>query len=582
MNFWNLAVLGLTFFTPSAALLYVAFKGPRASGQEIRACALLFGLGMAAAALGVARLTSPVRMEFLWPLTLEQSGYFEFSLQLVWHRFVWVFFSAAMLLSFALFDASAFLAGDLAWRRLLFLGGAYLSSVLTLLSENVLLSVMFLEITVFLFHGFALERGEGPESPERSSYFKRCCFLFLALLALLGIAASRQISSGSMMILAAVLYLLSTLVSRSSPSAWGEVPLQMAQTGLLLFLLDRVMPERAPAELWVPLAVVFAAATAAFSSLSLLSPGALGSSSWMVLSVLGYALYVRFSSARPGDPFWGAYEAVALGMAYSFHHLFRSGARLDLLWKRVLAFLLVGVGLGVIFGVLPGVEAASVRFDGETSLARVVALGALTFLLSLVSAKRLAVSLGEAEEGSSSKGLLAALGPLLLVLAAQVGLVAKWNDLNFEGVGGPTRLLYDPRLLVASAAAAAGVLAGGLLGTNGRFAGWIKNRDLRMERIFPGVDPGIVRRSLELLQLPERSIARVSGWASAAARRAAGGLEAVDKTVFSERLCQAFSSYAGSLSRLASFFHSGQARAYLFLGVLVTLFSSMVFLMEGR
>ncbi|MGZ3670881.1 MAG: hypothetical protein ACXWR4_13265, partial [Bdellovibrionota bacterium] len=104
MNFWILAVLTLTFVAPAAAILFLAWKSGKTQGSEVKACLALFGLAMVAAALGVAKLDHPVRMEFLWPLTLEQSGYFEFSLQLLWSRFVWIFFSAAMLLGLSVFD----------------------------------------------------------------------------------------------------------------------------------------------------------------------------------------------------------------------------------------------------------------------------------------------------------------------------------------------------------------------------------------------------------------------------------------------------------------------------------------------
>src|SRR4051812_2291220 len=109
MNLLNLSVLVLTFVAPVAAVLFTARRSARAAGGEfqLRGCAILFGLAMVAAATGVWRFDKSIRMEFLWPLTLEQSGYFEFTLQLLWSRFVWIFFVASMLLGFAAFDGAA-------------------------------------------------------------------------------------------------------------------------------------------------------------------------------------------------------------------------------------------------------------------------------------------------------------------------------------------------------------------------------------------------------------------------------------------------------------------------------------------
>ncbi len=588
MNFWNMAALGLTFLTPAGAVLIIAVKGKRAPGLEIKACLALFGVAMALAAVGVAHFDHSIKMELLWPLTMEQSGYFEFSLQLLWSRFVWIFYSGVMLLGFTAYDGLSQLQNGRGRRSLLFLAGSFFASALAFLSENILLSLLFVEISVFMLHAFGMESGGDPDQTEKAAYFKRNCFLFLGLAALLGIAISHELNASSVMLMGVVLYILSTVVSTHNPSRWDKLPLLFAQLGMTLFLLERVLVTEVPTQLAAPLSAIFAVCTLLFSILALLSPGTLGASFWMVLSFFGYLLYLRFSSARPADPFWGAYEAIGLGAAYALTTIFRFGEHLDLLWKRALAFGIVAILLGVVSGALPSVEISAARFDNETSLAHVVILGYLTFLVAVVSAKSLAVSFGEKNSaGAFSKpsyALVACLAPAVIMLTTQVGVLVRWSDLNIESFlgGGLLELLYDPRVLATATAVGVGLFAGGLLGTNINFTKWTKSREAKMEDFFPRIDPALVARSLRLVSLPEQGVERVTAWLVIASATGASFLDSLDRGFFGEKFFHGFSEFSSSLSRLIRFFHSGQARAYLFLGALITLFSSLIFLLEGR
>ncbi len=577
-----MAVLGLTFLAPAAAILFFALKGERAQGAEIKGSLVLFGLGMLVAAVGVARMDLPVKTELLWPLTLEQSGYFEFSLQPHWSRYVWILFTSALLLGFSAYDAPSALDSGRKKLRLLFLAGSYFCAVLAFLCENTLLSLMFVEMAAFMLAAFSMEGGGESGELEKASYFKRACFLSLGLMVMLGIALSQEFSTGSVVLLGAVLYVLSTVVSKHNPSDWSQLPLTLAQVGMALFLLERVTTGDVTAELWAPLAAVFAVGTAVVAVISLLSPSSLGGAFWLGISFLGYLLFLRFSSIRPHDPFWGIYEAVGLGAAYAIGILFRFGERMDIFWKRAAAFILVAIFLGILSGALPSVEVTTARFDGETSLVKITVLGILTFLVSAVSAKSLLLSFGKRAPDSSA--FLFTLIPSFLVLAAQVGAIVRWNELNFEAVasGGIIAMFYDVRVLVTTSAVGIGLLAGSLLGAKLRGGSWARNRELRMEEFFPGIDPSLIQWNLHFVRLPERVIERISGLVTSWGLRTANSVDSLDRNFFSDRLFKGFSESSASLSAMARFFHSGQARAYLFLGLLVTLISGLLFLLEGR
>jgi hypothetical protein len=343
------------------------------------------------------------------------------------------------------------------------------------------------------------------------------------------------------------------------------------------------MADEVSSELWLPLSGIFGIATVAFACLSLIAPAALGSSFWLVCTCAVYLLYLRFSSAKPGDPFWGSYEALGLGATFAISQLMRFGERLDLVWKRILAFFFLALVLLVVSGAVPTVEPSTVHFDGETSLPRIALFGLLTFLVAAVSGRGFSSSLGKGET-ATPRVLVAILAPCFLVLLAEAAMLLRWNELNFDGfaAGGYATFLADPRSLLAAAGAVGGLLCGGLLGTNKAFTAWTKKRDPRMESFFPVVDPGLIRSGERMLRGPELATDWLSARLTAETERAAGMLESADRGFLGERLFRRLSDSSVSLSEFVRLVHSGQARTYLFVGVLVTLLASAAFLWEGR
>ena len=103
-----------------------------------------------------------------------------------------------------------------------------------------------------------------------------------------------------------------------------------------------------------------------------------------------------------------------------------------------------------------------------------------------------------------------------------------------------------------------------------------------MEDIFPSIDPSLVEWNLHFVRFPELGIEKISGLIIGWGLRSANSIDALDRGIFAEKFFRGFSESSGWLSLMARHFHSGQARAYLFLGVLVTLFSCFLFLLEGR
>lgn len=585
MDFWNIAVPTIIFLAPTLAIVLLGLRKANSGATEYNGVAVAFGIGLLASLVGVARFDQAVRLELLLPLSTEPSGYFEFAFQLQWMRFLWIAFSAALLLSFSLLDRpSAGATGDEGRpRNLSFLLGAFFFSALAFLSENTLLSLMFAEVTAFLLYAFGV-RADGQEGElEKISYFKRSSFIFLSLLAMLGLAATGQFSVNSITLLGLVLYSLSFLFSKHTFPAWRYSPLVVLQAGILFFLLGRIMKEGMSPELWVPLAGTFGLGAVFLSAYAIRALSNLGTAFWTVFAFVCYLFFLRFSSGRPDDQFWGAYEVVGLASAYALAQLFRFGRLADQPWKKALHFIFAGLMLAVVTGALPGADAAITR--GVNDPVRLVAYGVVTFFISLIVGKGLTVSFapasGDAEKGQTYwKGLV----PAAVALLAQLGTMARIIDIYGENPYrmGISYVMGSPLVIVAASALLVGLLAGALLGANSRYLGWAKVKERRMEDLFPRIDPSLIHWNEVLARSPDRLLRWSGAKASAIAERAAGKIDDGDRAFFGDRLYRGFRQYGSSLSLLLRFFHSGSVRAYLFMGILVTLFSCMLFLLEGR
>jgi len=581
MDFWNIAIPALTFLAPAVACLYFTGRTQARSGSEATWGMITFGVVMLVALVGLVRFENPVRLESIWPFSAEPSGYFDFTLQLHWTRYIWIFFTNSLLFVFSAFEGKSSFRGEGRALKFNFLAGASLLSSLAYLSENVLLSLMFLEIMIFLLHAFGIQSSSGEGEQERISFFKRSSFLFLSVLSLLALAVTGKFGANAVVLLGVVLYFLSFIFSRHSFSDWGHQSITLLQAGAAFFLLGRVIGEDLAPGLWVPVAVIFAASGAVFAWFSLTSVSGLGSSFWLLFSMMGYLLYLRFSSGRPEDPFWGAYEAIALGATYSLSSFFRFGRSADQGVKRALYFAVAALLLAIVSGAMPGIDIAGARANLESPV-KLITLGLLTFLLSLVVGKSIVISFTD-EENKEAVSFSTGLWPAVFLLLIQVGAILRITDLYGEGPFrmGARYLLTNPHIATMGIAVLAGMFAGLLLGANARFVKKIRSNELRMEDLFPSVDPVAVAWNEKTFRYPERGMIWISDRLGHISGRSAAWVQNADKSIFAEKLFQVFRDSSVYVSQLTRYFHSGNVRAYLFLGVLFTILASVLFLVEG-
>lgn len=583
MNLWNMIIPFLTFGAPVSAILFFALRGRPSSDAERRASLLLFGLTFFTALLGMFRFESPVKMEFLLPLATDSSGYFEPSLQLHWIRYAWILLSSAVLGGLAIFDGDSSYVGPRGPLRFLYLAGSFLFISLAFLSENFLLSLMFIEITVFLLHSFSVEMGGAEGQLERVSYFKRNSFIVLGLTAMLFLTAANEFTTNSVVLLGVVLYVMSMILSKHNFSDWRYVPLSIIQAATLFFLLSRVMRDEMSNELWLPLTILFAAATIAFSLLSFLASATLNASFWLVFAVIGYLFFLRFSSRNPNELIWSASEATALFACYALTVLFRFGHENNRAWKKGMAFFFAAALLCVVVGVIPAVNFSSSHSENHDTVFKIVIMGLLSFLLAMVGAKALVVSFHQGKASPTNARFLLALTPafvaIFMVLGAAIRSVNIYGEDAVAQIAG--EVFSDLPLLIRGAALFAGGLAGVVLGSNSRLLAWAGHREKNMEDLFPRIDPVVIRWNQTMVEAPERGLAWMGDQLVAFSSRSAQAMQNGDRRLFAENFPGIFLSYGASLSRWIRFFNSGNIRFYFFFGTALTFIAAALFLLGG-
>lgn len=582
MSFGNVIIPLLVFSAPLATLVWFALRGSGVSDAEKRVGVVLFAAMMLVSLVGIFQFERPVKMDFLLPLSTDTSGYFDSTLLMSWIRYAWIFVSAGALLGLVLLDGDAAVGGGKGRLRFLFLSGAFFFSSFSYLSENVLLSLMFAEIAIFLLHSFNLEMGREEAELERISYFKRNSFLFLGLLAMLGLASARVFANSSVVIMGAVLYVMAFLLSRHTFSGWRYVPLAIFQAASAFFLLSRVIYEDISPELWLPLSALFALATTIFAGLSFLSAKTLSATFWTILGLFCFLLFQRFSSIKPDDLSWGAFEAMGLLACGSLSLLHRFASPSRQAWRSTLFFLCHVLLLGIISGAIPHFNVAIAHAESRDSLMKSSVMGLLTFWVTLVAAKILVRALRQGKETDASAAFSFAILPAALVALIQLAVLLRAYD-GFTGLlQFPFELFSDVSLLMRGSALLLGTLTGALLGANERLATWGANKEKRMEDLFPRIDPSVIHWNQLAAAAPERGIDWLSARAVDLNSRATSRLQDFDRKVFAEKFPGGFLAYGSSLSRLMRFLHSGNVRFYLLFGAVLTLFAGILFLLGGK
>jgi hypothetical protein len=581
MDFWNFAIAGSILLAPILAGIWAVRSD---SNQSHNTSLVLFGILALISVVSIFKFDVPINLSFLWPVTSEPSGYFNFSLKLHWANFLWILLASGSLVSYLIYENGRENSVDLGHKKTIFLFSASIFSSLAFLSENIFLALFFVEITYFLIFSLVLISGKEGIDAERSSYFKRAIFIFFSLICLLALTILGKVSTMAILLLGSLLYITATIFSRHSFSSWSTFFLNVLQFSLLFFLNERVVNEEYSTELLFYFSLIFSFLSVFFSTFSILASKKIDSCLWLLLSVVVFLLFSRLSTTRPVEFVWIAFEVIGLAAATAIVVQLRYVSKFTSSILRASNIGLLFLLLSFLTGALPAIDQSVIKAKADISLRMI--LGALiTFLLSAAVGKM--ISTPEKIEGKQERAsniFLTAFAPSVLVVLIFLGVAIKLTQLFGEGPfhSGLLYVLVSPHVIIHFSAIFLGMLIGYFLGLRVALQKWSSASKIQMEFFFPNFESSSLVFWESIPSKYERFSLRFRGVFYGASQRMVRGFETGDRWVFGERVYFGVMNQGLRFSSLLKKMHSGNARYYLFAGILIVLISSGLFLWEAR
>lgn len=566
-------------------LLFFIPKAREPARFEKKITISLFVFNFLISLLGMLRFQNEFRVGFVIPFSLDGSGFFDFSLYLFWSRFIWIMVTSACLIALSVYDGEKQFLGENKKLRFYFLAGVSLFSSLAYLSENILLSILFLEVTLFFFHADGLISGADEAIQERDAFFRRALFVVVGLLATFALSCFSFFEPKGIILICGLIYISALIFSRHNFTEWSSLPISTAKMAASLFLLNKIMKSDLAPSSWLFIAGAFGVVSAFFSLFSFLSNKTRESSFWLLFSCFTYLLFLRFYSGIPQANFWSAYESIGLLAAFSLSIIVRYAGFLKGPSSKAAAIVASLFLLLLISGVFPGLEEASKELERKNTVLDFVAMAIVTFLLAATVGKA-SIFPAKKDGASADEHFYPIWITALLLLILQICAVAFYlnlSSINFdtyaEAFARPEVQLRLGALLLAITT---GILSGGLIGVNGRFRTWIERRNTSLPEFLPSLGSTTVDWSEKITMGPQRLVSWVL---EVLARRGSGFSSALEKTdyfVFATRLQGHLAEYSINLSKFVRRAHVGNARIYFLVGVALALFGSIIFIVGGK
>lgn len=579
MEFSTFIIPGMLLATPILLLVLLLFpRKIEIPGFEKKVIISLFVFQLFVALLGFLRFESEVKMGFVLPFTSDTSGYFDFSLSLHWTRFLWSMVNSAFLIALFIYDGESRFSDKNSRVRFMFLAGSSFFSGLAVLSENIILSIMFVEMMFFLFHVDGLLAGEEESEQERGAFFRRAVFILFGLAACLVLGAFGVFETKAIILVSALIYAGSLIFSRHNFSSWSSLAISAAKMGAAFFLLNRVLKAEMAPELWFGVAVVFGLITIAFSLFSILSNRSTDSAFWLFFACFSYLFFSRFLSGIPQANFWTAFEGIGLLAAYAMALLVRFSAPAGDYSRRILNVAAAVFLLSIFSGAAPGLELASHELERNDSIVKTVLIALVSFFLALNAGKSVLLA-NETNESKKSFGL-PMWAPAVFLFIVQSAAIAFFLHLSstdlegfFAGFARPEVQIHGAVLFVSILT---GALAGSLIGSNSGFGNWLNKRNRRIGEFIPSVGSSAANISQRVILAPHVLVKWLGEIIAVRGNIISAGLERADDILFANKLYQASSKYTDMLSRAMRRAHMGNIRIYFFVGVLILLLGSIL------
>jgi hypothetical protein len=577
MNFWETIIPALILLMPLLAIAALLLWTDKFKYMEIRASLILGASLVATSILGFFQFQQAFTLALETGLPVSSSE-FELALSFDVVRMSWVFFSSLILFSVAIYDGEQIYKSGSSSLRFIFLAGISLFSSLAFLSEKIVLSIMFIEITAFLLHAFSIHSGGEEGRLDRVSYFKRGAFIFLGLSAMLFLSFFDDFNTMAIVLMGVILYIMSLVFSKHNYLDWQYLPLSLLQSGAAFFLLGRLMRVEMAPELWIPFAVLFAVAATIFSSISIATLSVLNSYFWLTSALISYMLFKRFLSVTPYAPEWGMYEASGLLGMLSLTCLVRYGAIMSGAIKRSITLILCALVMSIIFGIMPGIGLPLPSF--ETQMWRLVIYCALTFLFAVACTKTIAISfINKINKQNKIENIYLAWLPAVFSLISYWGLgIAKESNFEIFLNSFTADIFSNYSWISIGSSALLGFVAGLVIGFNEKFISWSKNRQQKMEDFVPRVDPIIIRWNEQLVAFPEKIVSLLLVKSGRVGGLFAVTLSKTDDALLGRGVRDSVVRYSIIISSFLRRAHSGSIRAYIYYAFVSILLAALIFL----
>lgn len=567
----------LVFLLPITLFIAIFGENEKYKISTKKISVFLYLAVAAIAIFGVSHFKNESRLDLTWGVAPGSSTEFEFSLHLSWVRFVWILCVNLLLAGFEFFrDHNSAKHSKVA--TLLPMAASLFAS-LAFLSENYVLSIMFIEVMLFLL--YAQAETENPKSEEFSAYFKRGTFVLISLLLLFSASYFGALELPGVVLLASITYILSMIFSRSRLYKWQELPLFLVQMAASLFLLNRLMHINLATELWFALSIVFGIISIVFSSLSFFSPASVGSMFWQASSMISFLLFMRFGSNMPHLSFWGSSEALGLLGIYAICMLLQSGAAE--IWKKVISSLLMLFTILVLSGCVPGLDLLNPGYEYFENPLHLVMLGAQIFLIAS-SAGLSVMRAGQTNKDASSHSIFYCWLPSITVIFTSLAIFVNFIFLDTNPVSPEIFLADKARLffLTIWPSVILGFGMGSIISTNKRFLSWAEMKNAKIEKfnfeiaeLFSGWNSSLNSKMDVLISSLSESFLQKSLQFSELAH-------SLDAKVFGEKIPHGGSKYTFSLSALIHRVHSGNYRWYSFFGTAILFIVGVYYLVGWK
>ncbi|MCO5141866.1 MAG: hypothetical protein M9962_02110 [Oligoflexia bacterium] len=570
-------LLYFTIFSLSVPLLFFIFS-PILSGINNERKNLFYSISYIPALLicliSAISLSESISLAPIFTLSLEKTGYFDFSLFLYWKS---LFFISILAFFFLIRAYFIFIEENKANSDLYFSGASFFCFSLALLNENYFTEVFFTEIGAFLLYLDQTRKSSEIEALEKVYYFRRYIFIFLTCVSILILSFIPAFDIQSLILLAFLLYFLSFVFSKTKIKTFCQASELLIISVVPLYILDSFMSNgiRAGLELWAPIAILFGIISF-YLILSVISHANFEIIiSRLIPSVLGLYMYLNFSSGGNSRDLW-ALHLIAILISIGLLLLLRAmPIRSENKVFEILKYTMWFISLGLIVQFVPGpimsLDSSIFNIFGVNPILVVLISTLITSELFIIQRSKNS-TLGRVKKISDFRPFLFFL--LFYTIFISIIFLKYKNLITLDMLKVDLQLYFTSwRIAEVSVAIVVGVLIYYWFSKAAFLAKFIQKIEKSNKESSPMIDARAWSLLLMAVSLPKKTQISIENFQVKLRNRIQKLIEFIDAELLLEFFYKIFNSYLVSTSGLIRLIHSGNGKVYyLVFFIIVSLF----------